>query len=347
MTVDDHDRAAPGRRLARARPAPDEKRPRTAGADAHAGREAQTPSDFGKRSWKQILLRVKREVAEDRVSLLAAGVAYYAILAIFPALIAAVSIYGLAFDAGDVAAQLQKLPAAIPAAVQETLREQLGALVEARHGGLTLALVLAIVVALWSASSGMQNLLQAIGIAYDQEETRSAVRRRLIALGATLGAIVVFLIAVVLLTVLPALLRSVGLDQATEITIGLLRWPLLAVLAIVALAALYRYGPDRDPAQWRWVSWGAVAATALWLVVSGAFSWYVANFGSYNRTYGSLGAVIVTMVWLWVTAFTVLLGAEINAEMEHQTARDTTRGRPQPMGERGAFVADHLPDRSE
>lgn len=311
------------------------------------GKDAEKPGEIGRRGWKQILRRVKDQVHRDKVLLLAAGVAFHAFLALFPTLIAVVSVYGLVFDAADLEHQLRALPRTIPTAVHDLVYQQLHSIVEASGGGLTLALVVAVLVALWSASSGMKGLIQAIGAAYDEGETRSALHIRLLSLAATAGAIVALLTVVALLAVLPAVLRRIGLDPIAETTVNVLRWPLLAALAIVLLSALYRLAPDRRPAQWRWVSWGAVIATALWLAASALFTWYVTNFGSYNRTYGSLGAVIVLMMWLWVSAGTILLGAEINAEMEHQTARDTTRGRPRPIGQRGAYVADHAPERAD
>lgn len=308
----------------------------------HAGRDASRPSQLGKRGWKQILSRVKQELSADRVALLAAGVAFYAMLAMVPTLIALVSIYGLAFDPADLQQQIETVAGSAPQGVQDLLHDQLQGIVESSSGGLTTALVLALLGALWSASSGMQGLLQAVGAAYDEPETRSAVKLRLTALAATLGTIVVFVLVVGLIAVLPPLLDGLGLGSAVRTLIVIARWPVLAALAFGFVAMVYRIGPDRDAARWRWLSWGAGIAVALWLVASGLFSLYVTNFGSYDKTYGSLAAVIVVMLWLWITAFVVLLGAEINAEMEHQTTRDTTRGEPQPIGHRGAHVADHV-----
>jgi membrane protein len=290
-----------------------------------------------------VLQRTVRKINEDHVTLLAAAVAFYAMLALVPTLIAAVSLYGLAFDPADLQRQLESLAGTLPQSVRDILHEQLSSIVKSNSGDLTLALLLSLGVALWSASSGMQGLMQAVGIAYKEEETRSAVRLRLVALVVTLAAIVAFLIAVALLAVLPAVLGRLGLGPTGETAVNLLRWPLLAALAVCGVAVIYRRAPDREPAKWRWLTWGAVVATALWLAASALFSWYVANFGQYNETYGSLGAAIVLMLWLWISALAVLVGAELNSALELQTARDTTRGEPRPMGQRGARVADELP----
>lgn len=307
------------------------------------GRQADKPSEIPKRGWKEIGLRVKDEIAGDHMPLLAAGVAFYAMLALFPALIAAVTAYGLVADPAQLQSQIQSLAGVLPPSAQDLLREQLEGIVAGSTGGLTLGVIGGLLGALWSASAGMQGLVKAVNVAYDEPETRPGWKVRLLSLGMTLAAIVGVSVAFGLVAVLPAVLGTVGLSQAGRTAAELLRWPLLLVLVLAALAAIYRYAPDRDDPKWRWVSWGSVVAALLWLGGSWLFSFYVSSFGSYNETYGSLGAVIVLLLWLFLTAFVVLLGAEINAEMEHQTARDTTRGKSEPRGRRGAFVADTLP----
>jgi membrane protein len=188
----------------------------------------------------------------------------------------------------------------------------------------------------------MHGLMQALTIANNEEETRGLVRRRVIALGLTVVALVVVILAMVVIVGVPIAMGFVGLDAVGEWTIRILRWPLIGAVIVGLLTLVYRYGPDRDKPQWRWVTWGSVIATVLWVIASLGFSVYVANFGNYNETYGALGAVVVLLLWLFLSAFVVILGAEINAEMEHQTAHDTTEGEPRPMGERDAHVADHL-----
>ena len=311
------------------------------------GRQAERPSEIPRGGWKQILRRVKQRLGTDNVALLAAGVAFYGLLALFPSLIALISIYGLLFDPADLERQINSLAGSAPQEVQQLLREQLHGIVDASGGGLTLALVGSLGAASWSASNGMASLMQAVGIAYDEEENRSTIRLRLIALALTLGALVAFILAILLIAVLPPLLSGLGVGDVAKTIGNVLRWPLLAALGVAFLALVYRVGPDRVPAKWRWLSWGAGIATGLWLFASALFAVYADNFGSYNTTYGSLSAVVVRMLWLWITAFVVLLGAEINAEMERQTARDTTRGSPEPMGSRGAHVADTEPQRTE
>jgi membrane protein len=313
---------------------------RVPGSESDApGRRAEHPWRIPPRGWGQILRRSWGEIGRDHVSLLAAGSAYYAMLAIFPLLIAVVTIYGLVADPADVQHVLSSTARVIPGNVQQILEQQLIQIASGTSKSLGWGVVLSLIGLLWSASSGMAALLKAVNIAYDEEDTRSFVPLRLLAIAFAVGGIVLVLVSVGFITVLPALVHGAGLGEwATWI-----RWPILGVLFILALAFLYRYGSDRNPPQWQWVSWGAVIAAVLWLAASYGFSYYIANFGNYNKTYGTLGAVIVLMVWLYLSSFVILLGAEINSEMEHQTEMDTTVGRPLPMGERGAWVADHLP----
>jgi membrane protein len=202
--------------------------------------------------------------------------------------------------------------------------------------------VISLVAALWSASAGIQALIKGLNIAYDEQETRGFVKLRGLALLLTIGGIVVVLGAIALIAVLPAVLSSMGLGRAGELAISIARWPALIVLVAVALAVLYRLGPDRANPRYRWISWGALAAVVLWVAISAGFSYYVSNFGSYGQTYGSLGAVIVLLLWLWLSALAALIGAELDGEIERQTARDTTTGPERPRGERDATVADTL-----
>ena len=205
-----------------------------------------------------------------------------------------------------------------------------------------MALVISVLLALWSASSGVQNLIAAVNAAYNEDETRGFVKLKSVSLAFTVGAIVFLVGAFFLIAVLPALLADAGLGTAGRVVAGVLRWVVLLIGMLIALAMLYRYGPDRDEPTWSWVSPGAIVATGLWLAGSALFAFYTANFGKYNETYGSLGAVVVMMLWLYISALAVLLGAELNAELERQTVRDTTKGPPQPMGQRGATAADTL-----
>ena len=207
---------------------------------------------------------------------------------------------------------------------------------------MAVAAIVGLLLALWSASRGMSGLITAINIAYEEKERRSFLRFNLIALGLTLGVVVGGVLAIALIAILPAAVQLLAVGSATKWLLLLVQWPLLIVLVMVGLALLYRFGPDRDKPQWRWVTPGAIAATVLWIVASIGFTFYVANFNSYNKTYGSLGGVVILLTWLYLSALAVLLGAVINAQSERQTRKDSTEGAPRAMGRRGAHAADTL-----
>ncbi|MDX6260230.1 MAG: rane protein [Kribbellaceae bacterium] len=306
------------------------------------GVEADKPSEIPAKGWWQVIRRAWAEAKADQVPLLAAGVAFFGFLSLFPAVVAAVLTYGLVADPAQIRNQVKDLAAAMPAAGRDLLLQQLDALTSAPRQGLGIGVAIAVVAALWSASGGVGYLLTAVDLAYDEEETRGFVRRKLLALGMTLGAIVFVLLAIGLF----AAGAAIGNDVATPLRVVLevARLLLAIVLITVALAVVYRLGPDRDAPRIRWVSTGAAVATIIWLAASIGFSIYVATFGNYAKTYGSLAAVVILMLWLWLTAYAVLLGAEINAEAEQQTARDTTRGEPRPLGKRNAVKADSVPE---
>ena len=270
----------------------------------------------------------------------AAGVTFYALLALFPALAALVSIYGLFADPATIQEHLNTLSGVLPGGALEVVGEQVKRIASKGGGALGFGFVFGLAVSLWSANAGMKAVFDALNIVYDEEEKRSFVRLNLQSLAFTLGAIAFLILAVGGIVAIPIVLNFLGLGSGLEWLIFLGRWPLLLVIVVLGLAVLYRYGPSRDTAQWAWVTPGSLVAAGLWLVASLLFSWYASNFGSYNETYGSLGAVIGFMTWIWLSAIVVLLGAEINAETEHQTAHDTTEGPPQPMGARGATMAD-------
>ncbi|WP_207477697.1 YihY/virulence factor BrkB family protein [Arenibaculum pallidiluteum] len=312
--------------------------------EAGRGRNADRPGEIPKAGWRDILLRVKNEQSKDNLSMIAAGVAYYALLAVFPALAAMVSVYGLAFDPRDVEAQIASVGAVLPAEATTLLNDQLKSLTSQPREGLGIGAAIGIIVALWSASQGVKALMTSLNIVYDEEETRGFIRFNAMALLLTFAAVLFLLVTLGTIAGIPAVIAYIGLTGPLEWVVRLLRWPLLAVMVMAGLAVLYRYAPDRRTPRWRWTSWGAVLATALWLLGSIAFSVYVSNFGSYDETYGSVGAVVILLLWLNLTAYVILLGGELNAEMEHQTARDTTSrdgnrtGRP--LGARDAYVAD-------
>jgi membrane protein len=305
------------------------------------GVEADKPTEIPAAGWWQVIRRAWAEAKADQVPLLAAGVAFFGFLSVFPAILAAVLTYGLVADPGQIRDQVRGLTAAMPASGRELLLEQLDALTSAPRQGLGIGVALAVITALWSASGGVGYLISAVNLAYDEDETRGFVRRKLLALGMTLGAILFVLLAIGLF----ALGAAIGDELAAPVRIGLeaIRLVVAIVLITVALAVIFRLGPDRDAARMRWVSTGAVVATVIWLLASIGFSIYVQTFGNYAKTYGGLAAAVILMLWLWLTAYAVLLGAEINAEAEQQTARDTTKGAPRPLGRRNAVKADSVP----
>jgi len=304
------------------------------------GEDAEKPTEIPARGWLQIVKRGWAEAKVDQVPLLGAGVAFFAFLALFPAVIALVTLYGLFADPAVIADQVNSL-AALPAEVRQLVVDQIN---NQNRAALGWSALLAIALALFSASGGVNNLITAVNVAYDEEDKRSPVKKRLIALALTLGAIVFVVIMLGLVAVVPAVLQGVfGDTPVLRFLLSAARWLLLVVLVTAALAVLYRVAPDRDAPKMRWVSVGAALATLLWLLASIGFSVYVSTFGNYAKTYGVFAGIIVLLFWLWITSYAVLLGAEINAEAEQQTAADTTTGPAEPLGERNAVKADSTP----
>lgn len=304
------------------------------------GGQADKPSEIPAAGWKQIVKRAWAEAKADNVPMLAGGVAFFAFLALFPAMIALISVWGLIVD--DPSAQAESLTASLPAEAADIITAQMES-VASQDSGLGLALVISVLLALWSASGGTANLVKAVNVAYDEEETRGFVKVRGLALLLTLGAIVFLIVSVALVAVVPPVLDALGLGVVGTVLAQVARWVLLVALVAGALAVVYRFAPDRDDPKLRWASLGAVVATVLWVIGSIAFSLYVSNFGSYGETYGAIAGVAILMLFLYLTAYIILLGAEINAETEKQTAKDTTKGPDQPMGSRDAVAADQLP----
>jgi membrane protein len=305
------------------------------------GGEAEKPTEIPPKGWFQVVKRGWAEAKADQVPLLAAGVAFYAFLAIFPALIATVLIYGLVVPPERIAAQIAELTAGLPEDVSKLITDQI-TLASGQSTGAGIGLAISIALALWSASGGMGNLMTGISTAYDEEEKRSFVKKRGLALVLTVGAIVFMIVMLALVAVFPVLSDLIDND-VYRFLLQVARWVLIAVLVAVALAVLYRVAPDRDSPKMRWVSVGAIAATVLFLLASAGFSIYVAYFGNYAKSYGALAGIVVMLFWLWITSYAILLGAEINAESEQQTVRDTTKGAEAPLGKRDAVKADSLP----
>jgi membrane protein len=304
------------------------------------GSQAEKPRQIPKRGWKEIFSRVWSNFTSHHLSMLAAGVAFFLAVALVPTLAAAISIYALVADPAQVQEQFAGMAGILPEDLRGLLQDQMTR-IAGQTGAAGAAAIVSILLALWSGSAGVKGLMEALNIIYREEDKRSFIKRSLTALGLTLAAIILGMVSIFLIAIFPIIVNFVGLGGLPEGLTSALRWPLLFVAALFVLAVYYRYAPDRDEPQWKWVSWGAVVATVLWVAGSGLFSLYVSQFGNYNETYGSLGAAVLLLLWLYLSSFAVLLGAEINAEMEHQTEKDTTKGKPQPLGERGAHVADN------
>lgn len=331
-------------RLARERVREMERRRSHARAEESGrGRTANRPLQIPWAGWKDIGKRTWQEIGADNLGLVSAGVAFYWMLALFPAMAALISLYGLFADPADVQQQMDAVAFLMPVEVAQVIKDQLIAIVQAAPSGLSLGVLVSLAITIYSATKGTTAIIQALNIAYEEEDRPSFVRNFLLALGLTLVGIFVFLVALGLIVLLPFVLRAVFLDVEVEWLMLIARWVLLAALIFVLLMGVYRVAPNRRPPKLKWLVPGAALATLLWIAGSLIFAWYVQAFGSYNKTYGSIGAVIVTLLWLYVSAYIVLLGAELNSEIEHQTSCDTTVGRRQrPLGERGAFMADSV-----
>jgi membrane protein len=263
-----------------------------------------------------LVKKVGREIGEDHISIVSAGIAFYGLLSIFPALIALVTLYGLVSDPAQVEQQIQSMSAWLPGDVRSLVGDQLHRLVSTSGGQLGVGLVISLLAALWSASAGMSSLLEGINIAYGTVDHRNVIKRRGLALLLTVMAIAVALIMILAVAAIPALLDSMSLPKVVRTWLDWGRWPVLVVVLVLALAVIDYFAPCRPKPHWRWITPGAIVATVLWMAASVLFSVYVSHFGSYNKTYGTLGAVIVLLLWLYIAAYSTLLGAEVNAEIE-------------------------------
>jgi membrane protein len=338
---EDRGKPKPERALARATPAQEpltwqERR----AAERGRGRRAHEPLRIPWQGWKDILVRSYHEIQNDRLLALAAGVVFYSVVALFPAIAAGVSSYALFADAATIGKHLSIAADIVPAGALGMLGEEISRIAAKSEGKLTFGFLLGLAIALWSANAGMKAIFDALNIIYDEDEKRSLIWLNVVSLFFTICAIAGAGLAVALVVVFPVLLAAFGLTSLDYPIIGYLRWPVMFVLIILGLAVLYRYGPSRRVAKWRWISVGSVFAGLAWLAVSSLFSWYLGNFANYNATYGALGAVVGLMMWMWLSSIVVLVGAELNSEIEHQTARDSTVGPEKPLGTRGAVMAD-------
>lgn len=306
------------------------------------GREAQAPHEIPAKGLKDVFWRLVAAISEDRVMLVAAGVTYYLLLALFPAMAALVSVYGFFASPSQIAERIQFLSTVMPTDALNIFIDQLRSLASQDPSALSIGLVLGLGVALWSSNNGMKALFEAMNVAYEEEEKRGFLKLTAISLVFTLGTMVLIAALIIAVGVVPAVLSFLYLDSWAETVISLARWPILLVFVAGGIALLYRFGPSREPARARWLSWGTAFATICWLAASIGVSFYLSNFANYNATYGTLGALMGFMFWTWISVIIVIVGAELNAELEHQTAQDTTTGPEQPMGERGAYMADTL-----
>lgn len=274
------------------------------------------PQSASHRSLADIVRRVLQDFSANRLLSLAASVTYYGLLALFPAIAAVVAIYGLFNDPASIDKQVQALSGVIPGGAIQVVSDQIHALTSASKKATGITFVIGLLISLWSASSGVKALFDALNVTYGEPERRGFIKLTLIALLFTLGAIVFVMVGLAGTVIVPVVLNALDLHGPLAWIISAGRWPVLLAIIAVALAVIYRYGPSREAPRWQWFSWGGTFAAVGWLVVSALFSWYAANFGKYNATYGSLGAVVGLMTWLWLSTTVILLGAQINAELE-------------------------------
>ena len=305
------------------------------------GRRADMPIGIPWCGWKDVFWRTVEQISADRLLLIAGGVVFYGLLATVPAITALVSMYGIFTPASTINAQLSFLADVMPAGAYQLISDQIVRIAGNSDGKLTLAFILGLGIALWSANAGVKAIFDALNVVYDEDEKRGWIKLNAISLSFTFAGVVVLILILGAVVALPLVLAFVGFAAQQQAGwLPLLRWPVMFALVVLGLSVLYRYGPSRRHAKWRWVSVGSVFAALSWIALSVAFSWYLSKFADYNATYGSLGAVIGLMMWMWISTAVVLIGAELNSEIEHQTARDSTIGVEKPLGARGAVMAD-------
>lgn len=306
------------------------------------GRRADSPYRIPRAGWWDIGWRIWNNIGDNRLMLVAAGATFYLLLALFPALTAFVSLYGFVADPQTIGDHIAFLGRLMPSGGLDIIESQLDALATQDTSALSVGFIAGLAIALWSANNGIKTIFDALNIVYREEEKRSFIRLNLISGLFTLGAIVIGIVLIISVGVVPAVIAFLRLGDYVDFLIATLRWPVMLAFVVVGILLVYRYGPSRERARWRWLIPGALLATTTWIAASMAFSYYLQNFADYNATYGSLGAVIGFMTWTWISGIILLVGAQLNAEIEHQTANDSTIGPSQPLGERGAFVADHV-----
>jgi membrane protein len=306
------------------------------------GRFSGSPFQIPWAGWTDILRRTYVRTGEDRLLATAAGVVFFGLLAVFPAVTALVSSYGLFADPSTIGANLRTLALMLPEGSFQIVQDQIARVLAKGGTALGATFLFGLALAIWSANAGVKAVIDALNVVYEEKEKRSFLRLNLLSLAFTCGGIAALLLMVSAVVAVPLALDHVGLAPASRLIVSLARWPLLFAVLLLALGILYRFGPSRRAARWEWLSVGTLVAALLWIAGSALLSWYLSNFGNYDATYGSLGAAIGLMMWMWMSAIIVLCGAELNSEIEHQTAVDTTVGHPKPLGGRGAVMADTL-----
>lgn len=312
--------------------------------DTGLGRSATKPREIPRKGLWEVLKRTAGIFSEERVSLVAAGVTYYLLLAVFPALAVMVALYGFVADPSDITDHIEFLATVVPSGLLEIISGQLQSLATQDSSAQGLAFIAGLLIAFWSANNGIKALFEVMNLAYGETEKRGFLALNAITLAFTLGAFVMAISLITGVAVVPAVLSLLRLSGGSDTMVSLVRWPILLLVIAIGISLLYRLGPSREKAKLRWLNWGAVVATLVWLITSFLFSIYVERYADYNATYGTLGALIASLVWMWISIVILILGAKLNAELEHQTQVDSTTGRPQAIGERGAYVADTLPD---
>jgi len=305
--------------------------------------EATSPLRFTLRDNWHVTKRLFREVGRDNVSIIAAGVGFFSMLAIFPLITACLSIYGYFADPTDVYAPLQIFAELLPPQAWKIISTQVKSVGNAPTANLGLGIAISLMIALWSAGAGIRAMMRAMNVAYGEDEKRNIAMFYALAVSMTVSVTVFMWAALAVIIGVPAALTLLNLEGITATVTRFLPWVILISMFAFATCILYQYGPSRRPAKLRWVLPGVIFATLSWLLISYGFSRFVAEFGSYNKMYGGLSAVIILLIWFWLTAFVVIVGAELNAELERHTLADTTRGPCRPIGERGAAMADFRP----
>ena len=314
--------------------------PSRAASQPGRGRRSKSPFKIPWAGWKDILWRTYQRIDEDRLLATSAGVVFFGLLAIFPAITALVSFYGLFANPSTISANLQTLAMMLPEGTFQIIEDQVGRVVSKGNTALGATFLFGLVLAIWSANAGVKSVIDALNVAYEEREQRSFIRLNLISLAFTVGGIAALLLMVGAVVAFPLALNHLGLAPESKLIVALARWPLLFIILLIALAILYRVAPSRDARRWEWLGIGAMTADVLWIAGSALLSWYLSEFANYNATYGSLGAAIGLMMWMWMSAIVIMFGAELNSEIERQTLRDTTTGQPQPLGSREAVSAN-------